>query len=69
VLEGEIPSAMTPPPGCPFQTRCHRKAQVPGDRCETELPPLRELSEGRRIRCWLDDATLAAMEPVVALAG
>ena len=27
VLEGEIPSAMSPPPGCPFQTRCGWKSR------------------------------------------
>ena len=66
VLQGEIPSAMNPPPGCPFQTRCPRKAQVAGGRCETDLPPMRAVAEGHRIRCWLDDAALAQMQPVVA---
>ena len=33
VLSGELPSAVTPPPGCPFQTRCPRKI---GAICETE---------------------------------
>ncbi|NDV00596.1 dipeptide ABC transporter ATP-binding protein [Pseudoroseicyclus tamaricis] len=68
VLEGEIPSAMNPPPGCPFQTRCRWKSQVPGNKCETELPPYRDLGDGHRSLCWLDDAQLASMEPVIKVA-
>ncbi len=65
VLQGDIPSALNPPPGCPFQTRCPRKTQVPGDLCETVLPPMRHLAGGHQIKCHLDDAVLAAMEPVM----
>jgi peptide/nickel transport system ATP-binding protein len=65
VLEGDIPSAMNPPSGCPFQTRCRWKKFVPGNKCETELPPLRDLGSGHRSLCWLDDAQLAKMEPVI----
>jgi peptide/nickel transport system ATP-binding protein len=68
VLEGDIPSAMSPPPGCPFQTRCHRKHQVPGDLCETEVPPLRDLGGGHRAKCHLPEAVLATMEPVIRVA-
>jgi peptide/nickel transport system ATP-binding protein len=65
VLEGDIPSAVNPPPGCPFQTRCPRKSQVPGTLCETEVPPMRRLADGHQLKCHLDEAELAAMEPVV----
>ena len=68
VLEGEIPSAMNPPPGCPFQTRCGWKSQVPGGLCDTQVPPVRLLAPGHQIKCHLDDATLAAMEPVIQIA-
>ena len=68
LLEGDIPSAVNPPPGCPFQTRCPRKAQVPGDLCETEVPPMRELSPGHQIKCHLPAEILAAMRPVIRLA-
>ncbi|MHC0052956.1 dipeptide ABC transporter ATP-binding protein [Actibacterium sp. D379-3] len=68
VLDGDIPSAINPPPGCPFQTRCHWKAQVPGDLCEREVPPMRTLAEGHQVKCHLADDILAAMDPVIKLA-
>jgi len=67
VLEGDIPSAMNPPPGCPFQTRCNWKDQVPGNLCDTEVPPMRQLSAGHQIKCHLSNEALATMEPVIKL--
>jgi len=66
VLEGDIPSAMNPPPGCPFQTRCRWKKFVPGNKCETQVPPLKELGNGHKSLCWLDDDVLKTMEPVIS---
>ena len=68
VLEGDIPSAMNPPPGCPFQTRCRWKSQVPGGLCDTEVPPVRMLAEGHQVKCHLSDEKLAEMEPVIKIA-
>ena len=68
VLEGDIPSAMDPPPGCPFQTRCRWKDQVPDELCDREVPPMRTLAEGHEIKCHLSSEILATMEPVIKLA-
>jgi peptide/nickel transport system ATP-binding protein len=68
VLEGDIPSAMNPPSGCPFQTRCGWKSKVPGGLCETEVPVVRTLAEGHQIKCHLSDDELANMEPVIQIA-
>jgi peptide/nickel transport system ATP-binding protein len=67
VLEGDIPSAMNPPSGCPFQTRCGWKDQVPGGLCETDMPPVRQLREGHQVKCHLADDILARMEPVIQI--
>jgi len=67
VLEGDIPSAMNPPPGCPFQTRCRWKSEVPGNLCETEVPPMRNFN-GHQIKCHLSDEKFAEMEPVIRIA-
>ncbi|MCA0919749.1 ABC transporter ATP-binding protein [Pseudooceanicola nanhaiensis] len=64
VLEGELPSATNPPPGCPFQTRCRWKAQVAGDRCATELPEMRRFG-AHQIRCHLAPEVLTDMPPVL----
>ena len=66
VLEGDIPSAMNPPSGCPFQTRCRYKHLVPDGRCEKEVPPVRDLGQGHKMLCWLPDEVLATMEPVIS---
>jgi peptide/nickel transport system ATP-binding protein len=68
VLEGDIPSAMNPPPGCPFQTRCRWKSQVPNGLCDKEVPPVRHLAEGHQVKCHLSDDILAQMEPVIKIA-
>ncbi|MCK0151136.1 ABC transporter ATP-binding protein [Marivita sp. S6314] len=68
VLEGDIPSAMNPPSGCPFQTRCRWKSEVPGGLCEKEVPPVRVLAEGHQVKCHLTDEKLAEMEPVIQIA-
>ena len=70
VLEGDVPSAMNPPPGCPFQTRCRWKNQAPGNLCETEVPPMVQFGENgaHQIKCHLSRADLEAMEPVITLA-
>jgi peptide/nickel transport system ATP-binding protein len=47
VLKGEIPSVVSPPPGCRFHTRCPN-AQP---RCRAEAPALRPLDDGRVVRC------------------
>ena len=68
VLEGDIPSAMNPPPGCPFQTRCRWKSQVPGGLCDIEVPPMRTLAGGHQIKCHLAEDILQGMEPVFTIA-
>lgn len=65
VLTGELPSAVSPPSGCPFQTRCPRKI---GEICETEMPPVKDMGNGHKIACHLDAETFGKMEPVITLA-
>jgi peptide/nickel transport system ATP-binding protein len=68
LLEGDIPSAMNPPTGCPFQTRCNWKGQVAGGLCEREVPPFRQIAPGHQIKCHLPETVLSEMTPVFQIA-
>ncbi len=66
VLDGDIPSAMNPPSGCPFQTRCAYKNKVSGGLCEREVPPEQQLENGHTIKCHLPKTELESMEPILS---
>ncbi len=65
ILKGDLPSALDPPKGCPFNTRCPRHR---GTICETERPPEVELSTGHMVACHMPRDELEQMEPVIVLA-
>ena len=62
-LSGVVPSALHPPEGCRFHTRCPRKVGVV---CETQEPPALDAGDGHLIYCHIPLEQLAAIEPVVA---
>ncbi|MGA6924340.1 MAG: ABC transporter ATP-binding protein [Desulfosarcina sp.] len=67
-LSGNVPSALNPPSGCYFHTRCpRRKEMLPdgGRICETDIPPWRQNGSGHRILCHIPIEKLMQIEPVV----
>jgi peptide/nickel transport system ATP-binding protein len=58
-LEGEIPSAASPPSGCVFHTRCPRFL---GDICVNTEPPLAEVEPGHFIKCHIPLEDLRRMQ-------
>ena len=65
-LSGNVPSALNPPSGCRFHTRCPRRNLLPdsGKICET-APPWRNSENGHRIFCHIDIEELKRVEPVI----
>ena len=48
-VRGDLPSAIDPPKGCAFQTRC----PISKKRCEESIPPLKEIESGHHAACFL----------------
>ena len=47
VLTGDVPNPLSPPPGCPFSSRC----PLATDHCRMHAPPLREIKPGHFAAC------------------
>ena len=47
-IPGQPPSLINPPQGCRFAARCTARFV----KC-TEEPPLKDMGDGRRVKCWL----------------
>ncbi len=52
-VEGEIPSPLTPPPGCHFHPRCGQVLPL----CRGERPVLREIARDWHAACHLNDGS------------
>jgi oligopeptide/dipeptide ABC transporter ATP-binding protein len=64
VLEGNLPSAMNPPKGCPFCTRCHRKI---GEICDNEPPQDQLVADRHVIKCHIPIEELSKIKPVIRI--
>jgi oligopeptide transport system ATP-binding protein len=49
VLQGDVPSPISPPSGCTFHTRCPYAEA----RCRSEVPALKQKPDGRLVACHL----------------
>lgn len=47
-IKGNVPALVDMPAGCKFRTRCDKASE----KCKIE-PPLKEVSNGHYVRCWL----------------
>ena len=48
-IEGQPPNVIDLPECCPFHPRCEKAM----DKCRNTYPPVKDLGEGREVRCWL----------------
>ena len=48
ILEGDVPSPLKMPSGCPFRTRC----KYATEQCACEMPPLTDRGDRHFVACW-----------------
>lgn len=66
-LSGNVPSALSPPSGCRFHTRCPRRHEMLSDGgkiCERDVPPWRQ-TKRHKILCHIPLEELEKVDPVV----
>ena len=66
-LSGNVPSALNPPRGCRFHTRCPRRKTMLEDGgriCKEKTPPWQQSSKGHRILCHIPIEALASLDPL-----
>lgn len=68
-LSGDVPSAINPPSGCRFHTRCPRRLLLPnkGKVCELLPPPWQKGMGTHRILCHIPIETLSKIKAVLPL--
>ena len=48
-IKGVVPDPFDIPAGCGFEPRCPHAMEI----CKTKVPPLKEVSPGHKVACWL----------------
>lgn len=49
ILEGDVPSPINKPSGCPFHTRCMKAMDI----CKTEVPKITDIDSEHKVACHL----------------
>lgn len=58
VLQGEVPSPVDPPSGCPFHPRCPHPAK--DGECRSVRPPLEPMAPDHGAACWKEETDSGA---------
>jgi len=51
VIPGSVPNPLAMPDGCTFHPRCIHSMKI----CQRQVPELKSIGTGRKVRCWLYD--------------